>query len=106
MGGCGHFTALCGNSSTIVEQCTNYKPTPDLVPYADAAKAVVSMCANMPGMRGCSTCTSDKMPGLKSACPNPLLSLSHVCMSMPGMPMCDPWTKMCGVSMSKMPEES
>lgn len=108
MMGCGHFTALCGNSSTVVEQCTAFKPTPDLVPYAAAAKAVVSMCASMPGMRGCSTCTSDEMPNLKSTCPNPLLSLSRVCMSMAGMPMCDPWTKMCGVSVSssEVPEAS
>ena len=100
MSGCGHVTALCGNSSTVVEQCTDFKPTPDLVPYAKAAGAVVSMCASMPGMSGCSSCTSDKLPDMKTACPNPLLSMSHVCMSMSGMPLCDPWVKMCGESVS------
>eukprot|EP00946_MAST-07B_sp_MAST-7B-sp1_P002917 g2917.t1 len=95
MMGCEHFTSLCGNSSTVVKQCSNYKRTPALVPYNIAARATVSMCSSMPGMSGCSTCTSDQMSNLKSKCPNPLLSLSQVCMSMKGMPKCDPWTKMC-----------
>ncbi|KDD71733.1 hypothetical protein H632_c4490p0, partial [Helicosporidium sp. ATCC 50920] len=87
MNGCQRYNALCGPGS-VVTQCTTVTPVPHMVMTYDAIDAVLAMCSSM-SMPGCSQCTS------KSNCPDPIATLSNVCLGMPGMSQCAPFVAMC-----------
>jgi hypothetical protein len=88
MKGCNRYNELCNNDTTVVTKCTT-KATPSLVLEKDAKKNTIDMCTGgMSDMKGCSDCN-------KVSCPQPLQSLSMVCMAMPGMAKCSSWKSMC-----------
>ena len=87
---CVSFNLLCGDlERTAVSQCieTRHAGVQNLIPSADASAAVAKLCAEMPDMEGCSSCTA-------SYCADPLLSLGKICSSM-SMDGCEGWTTMC-----------
>ncbi|KAJ1480420.1 Ctr copper transporter family-domain-containing protein, partial [Baffinella frigidus] len=88
--GCRHYTQLCGLGKTSVTQCSDplLRPIQSLVSAAVAAEDVAAMCDAM-SMEDCATCTT-------ALCPDPLLSLGKLCISMPGMTDCLHWKVMCG----------
>mmetsp|Transcript_65099 Transcript_65099/g.149068 ORF Transcript_65099/g.149068 Transcript_65099/m.149068 type:complete len:405 (-) Transcript_65099:250-1464(-) len=87
--GCRHYTQLCGLGKTSVTQCSDplLRPIQSLVSAAVAAEDVAAMCDAM-SMEDCATCTT-------ALCPDPLLSLGKLCISMPGMTDCLHWKVMC-----------
>ncbi|KAJ1480421.1 hypothetical protein T484DRAFT_1810876 [Baffinella frigidus] len=87
--GCKHYAQLCGVGETSVTQCSDpqLRPVQSLVSAAVAAADVAAMCDAM-SMPDCATCTA-------ALCPDPLLSLGKLCISMPGMTDCLHWKVMC-----------
>jgi hypothetical protein len=90
MHGCGAMNALChGPNGTVVKQCSSdtFKPLVSIPGSMETRQAVLDMCAHM-SMPGCDKCTS------ATACDEPLLALSTVCLSME-MSQCKPFYTMC-----------
>lgn len=91
MKGCEAYTALCARG-TKVAQCTTPGPVPDLVTTYPAKEAVDAICTSM-SMTDCASCSET---GLKFAkCPDPLGTLSALCIAMPGMGECASFQQMC-----------
>jgi len=91
MMGCTNYTALC-RPNTAVEQCATDKGIPFLVPTAEAITDTLALCTEMPDMEQCKDCTGSS--NLPSDCPDPLGTLSAVCLSM-NMRGCEKWSSMC-----------
>ena len=88
MRACAAADSLCANGSAVA-QCTAEPTIIKHLPTASEARtAALSVCAMMPKMAACSTCAD-------SSCPDPLLSLSHLCQAMPGMASCAGWEAWC-----------
>jgi len=95
---------LCGAGS-MVPQCKNETAIANLPTANDTQQAVFSMCQSMPGMNGCDHCSPTAPAGMAMAqslqvqCPNPLMSLSALCLSSP-MGGCSIWTSFCNATMT------
>jgi copper transporter 1 len=86
MNGCQNYASLC-QSGSAVKQCSIEKPLPGIITTSQTILDVLEMCSEM-SMAGCSTCVS------QNRCPDPLASVSQVCLSME-MRRCESWEKMC-----------
>ncbi len=90
---CHNYTALCQPNS-VVQQCFGDSSSgiPFLVSTSTAISDTLALCHAMPDMPQCAQCTSDAIP--RTSCPNPLKTLSDVCLSM-YMDDCKHWKTMC-----------
>mmetsp|Transcript_22791 Transcript_22791/g.56278 ORF Transcript_22791/g.56278 Transcript_22791/m.56278 type:complete len:395 (-) Transcript_22791:220-1404(-) len=84
---CSKFKSLCAPTLTAVAQCSRMEGVPHLVSTDAASSAVQALCTEMPGMSDCKKCALN-------VCPDPLQTLSDLCLSMP-MGGCNGWTAMC-----------
>jgi len=88
MGRCDNYRSMCGREDTQIKACGKF--IPNLVSKDDAVSYVREMCdSGMSGMKACSECPD------VSSCPHPLLSMSEMCLEMPGMSRCDYLWTMC-----------
>lgn len=87
------YNKLCAPADSVVAECKSAPPLPELPTTKAAGDAALAECDEMPTMAACANCN-------KTACPDPLLSLSALCLAMPTMPPCDQsgWKAMCGAS--------
>lgn len=91
MAACATIGRLCANG-TVVSACASEPEALAQMPTASQARsAALGVCASMPKMQACTSCTSGPAPH----CPDPLLSLSRLCTSMPGMASCAGWEAWC-----------
>lgn len=91
MSACASFEKLCANG-TVVSACASEPVALAQMPTAAQARsAALGVCASMPKMEACATCTSGAAPH----CPDPLLSLSRLCTAMPAMASCAGWEAWC-----------
>lgn len=89
---CANYNSLCSTPGSVVEECTTIAEGVANAPStAQATDAVLTMCAEME-MKGCDACTS------KTECPQPLETLSQICLGMPGMSGCSQFFAMCNTA--------
>lgn len=87
---CAPVSKLCANG-TAVRMCSSPADIAEMPTTSEARAAALNVCASMPTMEACSSCTSS--PTLR--CPDPLLSVSRLCAAMPGMAACARWEAWC-----------
>lgn len=75
-------------TGTVVLQCSSSSPIPGAPTTSQATQEVLQMCSEM-SMTGCENCTS------VTQCPNPMGTLSEVCLGMSGMAGCNSFYSMC-----------
>lgn len=94
MKGCEAWNALCGANATgsVVEMCMDPPPVPGVLTTMDAKMQISSICAEMPGMSGCSMC--DTAAQWDPNC-DYLSTLATLCQEMPEMSQCSSFIKMC-----------
>lgn len=88
MKGCVRYNALCGTPGSVVEQCTVEAPIGKVLLTVPTTNAILQMCSthNMPK---CYTCTSSQN------CPDPMSTISQLCLGMPGMSQCSTFFSFC-----------
>lgn len=95
LAGCEKYDTICGEGS-LVPGCNDGI---DGIPTSQTIyDATVAMCTEMPDMVGCETCTSGNEVAL--SCPNPLKSISVVCLGM-WMKGCEVWVDFCEATQSE-----
>lgn len=85
---CKSYSELCEVTGTAVLQCSLSSPIPGAPTTSQATQEVLQMCSEM-SMSGCENCTST------SECPDPMGTLSEVCLGMSGMAGCSSFYSMC-----------
>ena len=93
MKGCSPWNALC-RSGSLVPQCSQPGPLRGAPSTAEATEAVQGMCSSH-SMPGCDSCKQGAAAGAEG-CREPLVALSAVCASMPGMRDCRQLAEACG----------
>ncbi|GAB4817548.1 hypothetical protein N2152v2_004594 [Parachlorella kessleri] len=88
MRGCEGWVSLCGNQSSLVGQCSSEGPIKHVLLSGEATKAVLGMCGTH-AMPQCAQCPS------RFKCPDPLSTLSAMCLDMPTMADCTGFFEMC-----------
>ena len=89
---CKAWKALCGVSTSVVDQCTSRPALRGLVGSSAAHAAVVALCRAMPDMQECAECRATDPDTID--CKDPLHSYSSVCRAMQ-MDGCEAWARMC-----------
>lgn len=88
MKGCEGYKALCAAPGTVVRQCTTEGPIPQVLRTSQTADSILEMCSTHT-MEGCQECRS------LTDCPDPLATISKLCLGMPGMSQCTRFFSMC-----------
>jgi copper transporter 1 len=101
MNGCDNYAAMCGNTTSVVKQCTQETPPQGFMTTDKINERVQSICTEM-NMDGCSDCKLRN--GEKYANCDLLLTYGKLCKAMPDMSQCGEWKKMCKEDMSKVPQ--
>lgn len=89
---CTSYNSMC-SSGTQVQQCFSSPPAAHIL-NTEETKSKISMMCGMMSMAGCSSCDT-------THCPNPLQTVSNLCLSMGGMSGCKDWTQFCSSAKAK-----
>ena len=88
---CLNYRKLCDPKDSVVAQCKTAVVS-KLLTTQTAMNDMIALCKEMPDMPQCPSCTRIADPA--KTCPDPLLSVSQVCISM-WMTDCQNWYDMC-----------
>ncbi|KAI0218489.1 hypothetical protein L0F63_005451, partial [Massospora cicadina] len=101
---CKTYTGLCG-SGTVVQQCGQFKPLPNIVSTSSVAKSLGTICSDPNHfMQACNDtkCPKTKGPNGLYDC-DMLADLREVCLTMDTMGECFGWKSMCTASQNFAP---
>ncbi|KAJ3075205.1 hypothetical protein HDU98_008931 [Podochytrium sp. JEL0797] len=87
MKGCAEYRDMCGNKTSIVQQCLAHPPLPYLPTTKEARTLVTSICTEM-SMDGCELCTSGGQCDWFGV-------YSRLCVAMPEMEQCRQFEALC-----------
>lgn len=107
MSGCDNYNKLCSAQGSVVKQCTEEGRISNVLTTSTTVDGILQMCSGH-GMPACSQCTS------YSNCPDPMSTMSALCLSMSGMSGCaqfdsfcqeagDTFTSLCGQNSDSLP---
>lgn len=89
MRGCEVYNSMCGTQGSVIAQCSTEGPVRTVLRTEEAMNAILDMCSTH-SMLGCEECTARW-----AQCPDPLITISKLCLGMPGMPQCSRFFSMC-----------
>ncbi|KAJ9511054.1 hypothetical protein QJQ45_002856 [Haematococcus lacustris] len=90
MNGCGPWKALCLPAASQVQQCRTYPPIPSAPNWSDTTSNVAELCGSG-SAAACANCTL-------ADCPDPLATLSALCLRTTTSPACAGFAAWCAAA--------